>query len=850
MKQMNRLINATKVSILAVWLGCAAPSEAALLINFPFNEGSGSNTTDTASGLVGTLGVQQNPAVDYVQLMDASPSGLPGDRCITNSGGGFLLANDSVNPILNIINGPITMESWIFIDPSTPAKAAEGILAYGNSYKMGMKGGRQVFTLFGIVDVTNTVASPVAVGQWVHLAAAWEPGVGVHFFVDGTEYFEANTNIAARPVSHNYLSITSEGFGNNSVAAFDRMRIHHAVLTNVADLDSVAATPKAPLASTLISYNFNEAAFPSTNAIAPALPTMLSATFLPSVTSPVWTNDTPTGLAGDYSLAFLAETFPIREAVAVPYGATPINLGQNNTNYTLQAWVKLPTGPMEERRVIYRADGPAPRIALSINSSRTLHTTVLGTADFVTTVSVPNDNRWHHIGVVMEDFARLRFYLDGILRQTVNRTQTGVASSGGTAGLTIGKESDARYFRGLLDRVLIHNNALTNSTLDYPAIPGLATFATLASHPVDVITNAGSTVAFTATPSSSSAATYQWHYRTNLADYVTVPLPGQTSTTLTRSNVTASDLGYYSLVVSNQAGVSESYAARLRLTPDLSAKLFNFEPPTYTSGLLEGQDDWTNDQNGNAVRVRTASEIAAALASAGLTPGTTVHGGSQALLVSGAGVASTTIRTITGLETQSKVTLDVWVRPLTGGNTGAPIGNTFLTMENSAGTRAAAFRLGPSQSIDYGTATAVPAPWQATGQLWEENTWYHITMRLDYGTRTYDFFINDVQVNSSPIAFYTATSDSFRQIRIFRGTAQAGMIVDDLNVPPRLRITNIAVTGSTVNINWVGGQPPYQVQRRANLVAGDWENVGGPTNSTQASDTIGPDSMFYRVGSN
>jgi hypothetical protein len=835
------------VCLLAAWLGWAANSQSALLISFPFNEGSGSNVTDTASGLVAAFGTQQNPAVDYVQLSDASPSGLSGDRCITNSGGGFLLADDSTNKVLNIPNGPITIESWIYIDPFTPAKAAEGIAAYGNSYKMGMKGGYQVFTLFGIVDITNAVAGQVPAGQWVHLAAAWEPGAGVHFYLNGTEYFEANTNSAARPVSHNYLSIASEGFANNSVAAFDRIRIHHALLTG-ADLDSVAATPKAPLAGTIVAYNFDEAAFPSTNAIAPALPTILSSAFLPSITSPAWTNDTPTGLPGDFALAFLTDRPPIFESAFAPFGSTVIDLGANNTNYTLQAWVKLPTGPMEERRVIYFTGGSPPRVSLSINANRALHTTLYGNTDFASSVFVPNDNRWHHVAAVMENFARVRFYLDGILRQTINRTATGALNATATPGLTIGKESETRYFRGVLDRILIYNDALTNSTIDFPAIPGLATFNTFASHPVDVTTNAGATVAFTATPSSASPASYQWHYRTNLADHVTVPLPGQTSTTLTLSNISAGNLGFYSLVVSNAAGVSESYAARLRLTPDLSGKLFSFEPPTYASGLLEGQDDWTNDQNGNAVRVQTASEIAAALTAAGLTPGTTVHSGAQALLVSGGGVASTTIRTITGLESQSKVTLDVWVRPLVGGNTGAPIGNTFFTVENSAGTRAAAFRLGPAQSIDYGTA--ITGVWQATGQLWDPNSWYHITMRLDYGTRTYDFLINDVQVNASPIAFYVSTSDSFRQVRIFRGANQAGMIVDDLNVPPRLRIANIAVTGATVTVTWAGGQPPYQLQRRNNLTAGNWENVGDPTNATQATDAIGPGSMFYRVWSN
>jgi hypothetical protein len=123
-------------------------------------------------------------------------------------------------------------------------------------------------------------------------------------------------------------------------------------------------------------------------------------------------------------------------------------------------------------------------------------------------------------------------------------------------------------------------------------------------------------------------------------------------------------------------------------------------------------------------------------------------------------------------------------------------------------------------------------------------------MNLDYGTRTYDFFVDGQKVNANPIQFYDLRSDSLRQIRIFRGASQAGMILDDLNVPPRLRIDDIAVTGSTITVKWSGGQPPYQLQRRSSVDAGSWVDVGPPTSATQASDSLGANTMFYRVGSN
>ncbi len=818
----------------------AAAANASPLLNYQFNEGSGTNVTDSASGVNGIFGLQQNSAVDYTALIDASPSGAPGDRCITNTGAGFLLADDSAAKILDRTNSPLTIETWIFIDTSTPAKSAEGIIAYGQSYKLGMKGGQQVFTLYGIADITNTMGGYVPAGAWAHVAAAWDPGVGVHFFINGIENFEANTN-TARPVLHHYLSLGSEGFANNSVSALDRVRIHSAVLT-AEDLDSVAETPKAALPSTLVNYRFNESAFPCSSSLTPALPTQFSSVVLPAYTSPVWSSDSPTGLPGDYSLAFTTVNPLIKEIVTVNYGSTPIDLGVNNTNYTLQAWVKLPTGPYDNRRVIYRTDGPAPRVSLSINATHAPHSTLYGNTDFAPTALIPDDHRWHHVAAVMEGFARMKFYVDGILRQTINRTAVGATTATANPGnLLIGKESDTLYFRGYLDRVLVNNDALTEATIDYPAIPGLPVFAALNAHPADVATNLGATARFIVSPTSANSV--QWYYRTNLADPVGVLIPGATGNMLTIANVTADKLGYYYAKASNNVGTTESYAARLRLPPDLGGKLIDFEEPAYISGILEGQDEWTNDQNGDTVRVLTSAELTNLFLAAKIEPGQTVHSGNQALAVTGPGLATSSLRAFTGFETKKNVTFDFWARPLSG----ATIGNVFFTVENAAATRAAGIRFGPGLSIDYGL---VSGAWVASGLIANADTWYHFMLKLDYTQKSYDFYVDDVKVNTTPIPFYTATSDSFRQVRIFRGANQAGVILDDLNAPGPLSITSVKADAGVLTIKWAGGTAPYQLQRRSALDSGTWQNAGPITSNTETTDTPGAGPMFYRVVSN
>jgi hypothetical protein len=146
----------------------------------------------------------------------------------------------------------------------------------------------------------------------------------------------------------------------------------------------------------------------------------------------------------------------------------------------------------------------------------------------------------------------------------------------------------------------------------------------------------------------------------------------------------------------------------------------DFESPPFFTGPINNQDGWTTPVAvESSARILSSSEIATELTNAGLTPGVTVHSGVQALVVSGMTGSSATIRAISGLETEQLVRLDIWVRPLTPGTTGAPIGNVFVTMEDVGGVRAAAFRFGfvnGVQTIDYGTN--IGGVWAPTGLEW------------------------------------------------------------------------------------------------------------------------------------
>lgn len=534
----------------------SANARAEELFLFNFNEGSGGNIANTTASLNGILGtVAVDPVNDLVTLEPEAPSGLPGDGAFSNLGNGFLMANDATR-VLDITNGPITIETWVKINGSF-AKANEGIVAYGNSYKLGLKGGRQVFTLYGLADVTNTLGGAIIPDQWVHLAAAWTPGVGVDFYVDGVHNFVANTNLRARPLQHTYLSMGSEGLNNTLIGSFDRVRIHGAVVA-AGDLDSVAATPKAPLAGTLISYDFNQTAFPATNSLSPALPAVNCVEVLPLITGrPTWVPGV-SGESGDTALTFFATN---RATVSDP---TPlITTNSLNGDYTIETWAKLPLNYAPAARAIMFQYTGIPGFSFSINTDRTLHTTVFGKNDRASSVLVPNDGAWHHLAVVHRDGAALDFYVDGVLRQTVAHPN-GVGVNQTAKVITVGMAANAANpFSGTLDRVRFSNEALTPGQFDFPAVAGAPFFS---EPPADLTVTITSNATLSATVVGNDPLTYQWQFSPTGAPGSATNLSGADAPTLTINNAQPVNDGYYLLIAQNALGAVTSTFVKLSVS--------------------------------------------------------------------------------------------------------------------------------------------------------------------------------------------------------------------------------------------------------------------------------------------
>lgn len=229
-----------------------------------------------------------------------------------------------------------------------------------------------------------------------------------------------------------------------------------------------------------------------------------------------------------------------------------------------------------------------------------------------------------------------------------------------------------------------------------------------------------------------------------------------------------------------------------------------FENPPFTPGALNGQDSWTS---GGSVSVLTASEIETALSTSGVSIDSPVRSGEQALLVSSSGGGVTSRRAITGLESLTSVLLDVWLCPLgPREDVGATsLGNIFLVVEddsNATAGRAAAFRFG---YYDNGSGTVAPhvdvatsgtGIWQDTGVSWEVGAWYNIRMDVDFATQTYHVSLDGAPLNTDPISFYAGNVvDHFGAVRIYRGSNQAGMLVDDLVVIPEPGAMSLLLLG-------------------------------------------------------
>jgi hypothetical protein len=465
----NRVL--TEAEVTAIYNGGTGTPISALVptpatftvMDFQFNEGRGTNTFDAVHNLTGVLGI--GSAIDpgnVPEVSDSSPAGTAGDRSLSLNVGkptnqSAVVVNDAIGKVLAFAtNAPFTIEAWINIDDAG-TRTFEGLGAYGFSYKLGLNNKQLQFTLYGIVDINSGI---FPTNGWHHVAAVWEPGTGVEFFLDGTSVTNIAETRVPRPYRHNNLTIGAEnvvatGMANAFQGMIDRFRIHNAALDG-ADLDSVANAPKAALPSTVVSYDFNQTSWPFASTGTAALPAVPNP-------SPTWTNDTPTGNTNDFALSFAPGT-----QVIVRDTNTVVALDPDDPSFTLQAWVKFNGNPAT-RQVFYYNNGPGGALSFSVFTNRTVFVTTLGVKDQNSNATIPDDGDWHHIAAVHENLKEFRFYVDGVLADTQPYTGSVIFSRTNQVFYLGSEPTFGLQYTGLLDRLKLTRGILTPDELDLEA---------------------------------------------------------------------------------------------------------------------------------------------------------------------------------------------------------------------------------------------------------------------------------------------------------------------------------------------------------------------------------------------
>ncbi len=442
-------------------------SAATALIDFGFDEGSGATVTDSLNSLSGSPATPANPPT----FEATGASGKPGDPAIHFEAGQYFTVNDPDRRIQFDTNSPsFTLQAWVKL-PSTPA--SRQVFFYNNTpggaVSFSVNNNRTVFvTTLGIADVASQAFIPEDDG-WHHIAVVHDHGTEIRFYVDGvlgdTVPYSSGVNFSR---TQSLFSIGAEWNGAlQFIGSVDRLKVFSGILTPD-QLDYQAIPPAA-----LIDFGFDEG---SGTTVTDSINSLSGSPGTPA-NPPTFESVAPSGQAGDSAIHFESGQYFV-----VNDPDTRVQFDTNNPSFTLQGWVKLPETP-PSRQVFFYANGPGGAVSFSVNNNRTVFVTTLGIADVASQAFIPEDDGWHHIAVVHQHGTEFRFYVDGVLGDTVPYS-SGVNFSRTQRLFSIGSEwNGALQFIGSVDRLKIFSGILGESQLDSKPVPPVGTGGLIIARP-------------------------------------------------------------------------------------------------------------------------------------------------------------------------------------------------------------------------------------------------------------------------------------------------------------------------------------------------------------------------------
>ncbi|MCC6232075.1 MAG: LamG domain-containing protein [Verrucomicrobiales bacterium] len=448
----------------AAWLAASLTTNAATaLVSFGFDEGSGSRTTDSINSLAGVPGKTDNPPI----FVTDSPSGRPADSVMKFENGQYLTVEDPDTRIqFDRENPNFTLQAWVKFDGNPSGRM---VFFYtggpGGAVSFSVNTDRTVFvTTLAVADVSSQAAIPDD-GGWHHIAVVHENGKELRFYVDGaladTVPYTGGMHFAR---TQKLFSIGAEWNGAlRYTGLVDRLKVTSGMLAPE-ELDAQAAPPVG-----LVDFPFDEG---SGTKVGDRINGLGGVPGNPA-NPPTFVTDAPSGQAGDTAILFEnGQYFTVEDP------DTRMQFDRNNPNFTLQAWVKFDGNP-SGRMVFFYTGGPGGAVSFSVNTDRTVFVTTLAVADVRSQAAIPDDGGWHHIAVVHENGKELRYYVDGVLGDTVPYTG-GMHFARTQKFFSIGGEwNGALRYTGLLDRLKVTSGILAPEQLDSQKIPPAGASLTL-----------------------------------------------------------------------------------------------------------------------------------------------------------------------------------------------------------------------------------------------------------------------------------------------------------------------------------------------------------------------------------
>ena len=247
------------------------------------------------------------------------------------------------------------------------------------------------------------------------------------------------------------------------------------------------------------------------------------------------------------------------------------------SNLTVEAWIRFSSldsaasggSPAGEQYIIFKQntlngnfegfDLGKERVSGSDHFRFAVSSSAGQSADILSATLVTTGVWYHVAGVRGSNFTQL--YVNGQLER---QTNVSFAQDYGTLPLFFGTSGQSFWdhkFKGFLDEPALYNRALGSNEIAaiYAAgSAGKCGFPRILAQPQSQIAAAGTNVSFTVTATGTAPLSYQWQFNA-------AAIPGATASSVTLTNVQATNAGNYTAVIGNSAGAITSSIASLNV---------------------------------------------------------------------------------------------------------------------------------------------------------------------------------------------------------------------------------------------------------------------------------------------